>query len=82
MGDRKEQQQPHNKAAFISHGLVDKLCILKPNTQENEQSFIFIPNQSHPPVQPHTGIKTTGVFLWLWAMQDTRGQLNFLLEIT
>lgn len=53
VGDRKEQQHPHNEAALISHGLADKLCILKPNTQENEQSF----NQSHPPVLPHTGIK-------------------------
>lgn len=39
MGDRKEQQHPHNEAALISRCLVDKLCILKPNTQENEWSF-------------------------------------------
>lgn len=38
VGDRREQQDPHNETALIPHGfLVDKLCILKPNTQENEQ---------------------------------------------
>lgn len=46
VGDRKEQQHPHNEATLISHGVVDKLCILKPNTQENEQflsSFLINP---------------------------------------
>lgn len=46
MGHRKEQQHPQNREDFISLFLVDKMCILKPNTQENEQflsSFLINP---------------------------------------